>query len=127
MSAWYVWFVQTGDLSGCSADQLTAVEEVYHAHGAFLKRGHTIVSRQGDEVTADSRGDFDVDGDPDEKLLGFARRIREAAGFDVEVNTAAWCDEMDPDCQMTFKLGRPLPESADEYETEDEDEDEDDV
>jgi hypothetical protein len=121
MSAWYVWFVQTGDLSGCSADQLKAVEEVYHAHGAFLKRGHTVVSRSGDEVVADSRGDFQVDGDPNEKLLGFARRIREAAGFDVEVKTAAWFDDVDPDFEMEFKRGRPLPVSADEYEYEYED------
>ena len=115
MSTWYTWLVQTGDLSRCDAGQLAAVEEVYHDHGAYLKRSYTIVTRSTHGVFADSRGDFEVFGDPNEQLLAFARSIRVAAGFDVEVNTSAWFDERDPDCDMTFKLDVPLPEAADEY------------
>jgi hypothetical protein len=89
MSIWHRWTAATGEVTQCTQEQLSAVEEVFHDHGAYLKRGETIIERVNDSVWARGRGDFKVSGGLTAALLQFAADLRRAAGFDVAVHMGA--------------------------------------
>lgn len=117
MSSWHRWTATTGNLSRCTEEQLVAVEDVFHAYDAYLKRGEKTIQRSEGGVLADGRGELQLSGDPGETLREFIADIRSAAGFDVGVYISATRDEDDDDYN-TYTLdlddGEPLPDECDD-------------
>jgi hypothetical protein len=88
-SPWQRWHAHTGDLSGCTTEQLAAVEDVFHNNGALLTRGKTIIVREAGRVRAVGRGILHVQGSARDAIRTFAADVRSAAGRDVAVSIDA--------------------------------------
>ena len=93
--AWQRWRADTGDLSGCTEAQLAAVEDVFHDHGARLKRGEAIIVREDGQVRASGWGTLCIEGSVRDALQTFVFRTRSAAGRDIAVSIIS--TDTDPD------------------------------